>query len=45
MQVASLIDITLFLLCGLVKQTNTTPKELCLIVCNGHGTKLNIKHD
>ncbi len=26
-------------------KTNTTPKELCLVVCNGHGTKLNIKHD
>ncbi len=30
-------------MCGLVKQTNSTPKKLCLVVCNVHEIELDLK--
>jgi hypothetical protein len=30
-------------MCGLVKQTNSTQKNLCLVVCNVHRIELELK--
>ncbi len=32
-------------LCAVVEQTNTTPKKICLVVCNGDGTGTGLKPD
>jgi hypothetical protein len=30
-------------MCGLVNQTNSTQKNLCLVMCNVHGIQLDLK--
>jgi hypothetical protein len=32
-----------FGVCGLVKQTNSTQKNFCLVMCNVHGIELDLQ--